>query len=312
LYNWYHLFNVEPLTKKYNKMPSLITQPLQACFGVEIKNIDLATIDEVGDFPAIRKAFDNHSLLLFRDQNLEAEDHLRFGRMLGPIEDREADDLQAREGYEVPKVSNVRNDGSIAAEMDLHTLHLKSNMLWHTDSTFLPVPALANIITAKIVTDTGGATEIASSRAAWADMPKGLKDRVQNASIWHRYSHSRAKISKELAALPMFHKWDDQHWKAIWTNPANGEEAVYIASHAFKVDGLSDNEGTALIEEVVEFCTQPKYVYSHDWQVGDVLVWDERATLHRATPWPYDQPRSLNSICVSVTDSDGLSEMRPD
>ena len=73
------------------------------------------------------------------------------------------------------KVSNVRDDGSIAAEMDLHTLHLKSNMLWHTDSTFLPVPALANIITAKIVTATGGATEIASSRAAWADMPEKLK-----------------------------------------------------------------------------------------------------------------------------------------
>ncbi len=285
---------------------------LHSRFGIEISGVDLSTLDESTEFPAVRKAFDDYSLLLFRRQDLQPDDHLRFGRMFGPIEDREAEDLQAREGYEVPKVSNVRDDGSITAEMDLHTLHLKSNMLWHTDSTFLPVPALANIITAKIVTATGGATEIASSRAAWADMPEKLKIRIKKASIWHRYSHSRAKISKELAALPMFHKWDDQHWKAIWANPANGEEAVYIASHAFKVDGLDDDEGTALIEEVVDFCTKPQYVYSHDWQVGDVLIWDERATLHRATPWPYDQPRTLNSICVSVTDSDGLAEMRPD
>jgi len=269
---------------------------LHSRFGIEISGVDLSTLDESTEFPAVRKAFDDYSLLLFRRQDLQPDDHLRFGRMFGPIEDREAEDLQAREGYEVPKVSNVRDDGSITAEMDLHTLHLKSNMLWHTDSTFLPVPALANIITAKIVTATGGATEIASSRAAWADMPEKLKIRIKKASIWHRYSHSRAKISKELAALPMFHKWDDQHWKAIWANPANGEEAVYIASHAFKVDGF----------------TKPQYVYSHYWQVGDVLIWDERATLHRATPWPYDQPRTLNSICVSVTDSDGLAEMRPD
>ena len=94
------------------------------------------------------------------------------------------------------------------------------------------------------------------------------------------------------------------------TNPANGEEALYVASHAFRIEGMSEEESEPIIDELASFCTQPHYVYSHKWKSGDVLIWDERATLHRGMPWPYDEPRTLSSICCSVTEADGLETVR--
>jgi alpha-ketoglutarate-dependent 2,4-dichlorophenoxyacetate dioxygenase len=134
---------------------------------------------------------------------------------------------------QIPKVSNVLDDGTTSGEMDLKTLNLKANFQWHIDSTFLPVPALVNILTAKIVPSSGGATELASTRAAWAAMPEALKARVAGAACGTATA-IRAKISPELSKLPMFNKWPDQHWNAVWTNPVNGREALYIASHAFQ------------------------------------------------------------------------------
>lgn len=290
-------------------MPPLSTTPLTPRFGVEIHDFDLAAITDDG-YRAIRAAFEEHSALLFRNQSVDEAAHLKLARYFGPIEDRLADERPKGEAYRVPEVSNIRPDGSVTSEMDLHTLNLKANMLWHSDSTFLPVPALTNILIARVVTPTGGQTELASTRAGWADMPEALKARIRGRALWHRYSHSRARISPELAKLPMFHKWPDQLWKAIWTNPVNQKEALYIASHAFAVDGLPDDEGAELIDALLNFVTQPEYVFSHTWNVGDVLVWDQRAVLHRATPWDYDVPRKLTSLCVSVSDSDGLGDMR--
>ncbi len=288
---------------------TLQTTPLTDRFGVEIHDFDLKTIDAAG-YKALRAAFEEHSVLLLRGQNLTNEDHMRLAQMFGPIEDRNADERKDGETFTVPEVSNIREDGTVSGEMDLHTLHLKSNMLWHSDSTFLPVPALTNILIGRVITQTGGATELASTRAGWADMPEHLRAKIRDTGLWHRYSHSRARISPELAKLPMFHKWPDQLWRAVWTNPVNGREALYIASHAFMVEGMDQEAGATLIDELTTFVTQPQYVYSHKWQADDVLIWDQRAVLHRATPWNYDEPRKLTSICVSVRAEDGLDAMR--
>lgn len=96
----------------------------------------------------------------------------------------------------------------------------------------------------------------------------------------------------------------------MWQNPTNGHEALYIASHAFKVDGYDEAESQALLDELIAFCTQPEFVYSHQWNVGDVLIWDQRAVMHRGTPWPYEQPRTLSSICSTATESDGIDLIR--
>jgi alpha-ketoglutarate-dependent 2,4-dichlorophenoxyacetate dioxygenase len=287
---------------------SLTTSPLTQHFGVEIKGLDLATLDADG-YARLRTAFEEHSAVLVRNQTLDDAGHLRLARKFGPIEDRLADERKVGEAYKVPEVSNIRHDGSLTGDMDLHTLNLKANMLWHIDSTFLPVPALTNILIARVVTETGGETQLASSRAAWAEMPEKLREQIRSKALWHRYSHSRARISPESAKLPMFHKWPDQRWPAVITNPVNGREALYIASHTFKIDGMDQGVSATLIDELTSFITQKRYVYSHKWQVGDVLIWDQRAVLHRATPWNYDEPRKLSSICVSLQAEDGLDAM---
>lgn len=290
-------------------MPTLTTTPLHPRFGVEVHGFDLSKIDNE-TFAEIRALFEEHSVLLFRGQELPDAAHLKFARMFGPIEDRLADERPKGEAMKIPEVSNIGADGEVTGAMDLHTLNLQANMLWHADSTFLPVPALANILVGRVVTKTAGQTELASTRAGWADMPEDLKRQIRGRAIWHRYAHSRARISPELAKLPMFNKWPDRAWRSVWTNPVNGREALYIASHAFAVEGLEPEEGAILIDRLIEYVTRPEYVFSHTWNVGDVLVWDQRAVLHRARPWDYDEPRRLTSLCVSATAADGLEEIR--
>jgi alpha-ketoglutarate-dependent 2,4-dichlorophenoxyacetate dioxygenase len=283
------------------------TSPLTDKFGVKVHNFNLSEISQDGDYPALRALFEEHSALLFTGQDLRPQDHMRLAEMFGPVEDRKKDERKPGSAPEVALVSNETTDG-VTGEMDLHTLHLKANQQWHIDSTFMPVPSLCNILTAKVVTTTGGQTELASTRAAWAGMPETLKARIRDKVLGHNYRRSRERISMELANLPMFNKWPPQHWPAVWANPVNGREALYIASHVFEVEGMRQSEGEALIDELIEFCTQAKFVYSHSWKVGDVLMWDQRATLHRGTPWPYEQPRTLASVCCSMTDNDGLAK----
>jgi len=289
---------------------TLNTKPLLQIFGVEVLDIDLATVDLHRVYPAIRACFEQQSALLFRRQKLSAQTHMQLAEMFGPLEDRKADEKPASDPFEISQLTNVTADGGVTGTMELQTLSLKSNQLWHTDSTFLPIPALVNILTAKIVTETGGETEIASTRAAWRDMPERLKSQIRGRGIHHRFSHSRAKIDAELARQHAITKWPDTHWNAIWRNPVTGEDALYFASHAFCIDGMDTVASEALLAELTEFCTQPAYVYCHKWTVGDVLIWDERATIHRGRPWDYSKPRALASICSSVTEADGLSTMR--
>src|SRR5579883_3399773 len=185
--------------------------PLHERFGVEVHDVDLRTVDAAGEYPAIRAAFEEHSLLLFRRQNLDDAAHLALGALFGPIEDRS----QGRNGP-APRMDNVTNrleSGALSAPEAEHTLNLKANQLWHTDSTFLPVPALANILAARVLSSSGGETEFASTRAGFAELPSSLRERLRSAVFRHRFSHSRAKISPALARHEQFTRWGEQAWR---------------------------------------------------------------------------------------------------
>lgn len=285
------------------------TGPLHPRFGLIVDDVDLNEVRHDVLFADIRAAFETHSALLFRNQSLTEKSHTRLAGLFGPLENRDAMSAGRDVPFEIPVVSNETDTG-VSAENSLEVLNLQGNMLWHTDSTFLPIPALSNILVARVLPASGGETELASTRTGWADMPADMRDKLQDAVIWHRLSHSRSKISAELAALPMMNRWPDRPWKAIWTNPVTGEDALYIASHAFAIEGMGLEEAQALLDRAIEICTRPDNVYTHHWQSGDVLIWDERAMLHRGRPWPYEQPRTLSSICSSVTPSDGLNAVR--
>jgi alpha-ketoglutarate-dependent 2,4-dichlorophenoxyacetate dioxygenase len=235
--------------------------PLNLLFGVEARDVDLRTLTGASGYAEIRAAFEEHSLLLFRSQRLDDAAHLSFGSLSGPIEDRS-------EGKNGPSprmanVTNVKADSTIATEDDLHTLNLKANQLWHTDSIFLPVPALANILAARELSSRGGETEFVSTRVAREEMPEELKSKLRHAVLRHRYSHSRKKLSADLARQATFTKWPDQTWRAIWPNPVNGKEALYIASHTCGVEGLPEEQGLAVIKEAIAFATRPGTIYTH-------------------------------------------------
>lgn len=260
--------------------------------------------------PTFRKPVDEHSAILLTNHSVNDTQHIALAQLFGEIEGRTPDKRDPKETLSVPEVSNMCTYGSLTGESDLHTIHLKSDMLWHADSTFLPRPAQTNILISRVTLPNGGTTKLAATRAARADMPKGLKERIRGRGIWHKYSHSGARISEDLTKLTMFHKWPDQQWSLIWTNPANGKAALYVASHAFAVDGYEETAAADLVDTLIELCTQDKYVYSHQWQKGDILIWDQRAALRRGTPSPYDKPHKPSSICVTVRDEDGLESMR--
>ena len=288
--------------------------PLHIRFGVEVPNVNLREVTAAAGYPEIRDLFERHSLLLFRGQDLDDKQHNNFAALFGPLEDRTVDgtDNPPAERPPLPKVSNLANDGdAILGEDSFRVRNLMANQLWHTDSTFLYTPALANVIAARVLPSSGGETELTSTRAAWKDIPASLKAKAENAVIRHRLSQSRGKVDDALAEREWITRYDDQAWRAIWPNPVTGEEALFIASHAYGVQGLDAAEGTALIEELTAWCTQPQYVYTHEWRPGDVLVWDERATMHRGWPWPYDEERTMASCCVSAQSRDGVEGMRP-
>ena len=276
-------------------------------FGVEIEGIDLR--DAAAHYSRIREAFEEHSLLLFRDQCLDDEAHLALGRLFGVIEIRQKNPQE--HDARMSMVSNRQDGGHVLCEQNVRFMHMKANQLWHTDSTFLPAPALANILAARKLPASGGETEFVSTRVAWRDLPRATRSRVRKLVLRHRYTHSRQAVSPAAAALDEVTMWPETIWRAVWPNPVNGEEALYIASHACGVVGMNEGEGRQLIDELVAFATEPARIYSHQWSPGDVIIWDERATMHRGRPWPYDQERTLASICITASEADGLGAVRP-
>lgn len=285
--------------------PVMKTSPLHPDFGVEVHGLDLIAVSADSGYEELRHLFDTHSLLLFRNQPLTDDQHLRLAKLFGPIENR-TDDPAER----LSPVSNAKEDGGVTGAQDLHTLNLIANQLWHTDSTFLPTPALANLLQARVVSSTGGETEFVSTRAGFKRLSDDLRARLRRTSFHHDYKQSRGMIAEDLARMEIISKWPNQHWRAIWPNPANGEEALYIASHVFTVEGMEKPAAKAWVKELTEAMTPPEAIYRHSWAPGDMIIWDERATMHRGRPWPYEEERTLVSVCVTARDSDGLSSIR--
>ena len=278
-------------------------------FGVEIHDVDLTRLNTTLVFPEIRAAFEEHSLLLFRDQNLDEDTHRRVAELFGPIEDlRDAPDGTP---IERPMVSNVSTNGTLVSDDQLRLLDLQANFLWHTDSTFLQAPSISNMLVGYIFPSTGGNTELVSTRVGWQQMSEKLRQHARDKVIIHRFSQSRKLIDESLARQDIYTKFPDARWRTTWRNPVNGQEALYIATHACGVEGMSEDDGMALINELIDAVTQPEAIYSHQWQPGDVLIWDQRATMHRGTPWPFEKERTLASFVSSARESDGIDSVRP-
>jgi alpha-ketoglutarate-dependent 2,4-dichlorophenoxyacetate dioxygenase len=284
--------------------------PLARHFGAEVRGVSLSDVaaSDVA-YRAVREAFEEHSLLLFRDQEIADDVQAAFSRAFGPLERVKIGSEGVGTFYN--RLHNLAPDGSLVPETHRQALTARANQLWHTDSSFKATPALASVLSARVVPQHGGETEFASTRQAWAHLPPSVQERLRHAVVTHAYAHSRDQIDPALATQPERSALPPVKWRMTWPNPVNGRIALYVASHAYAIEGLEDAEARALLDELIAGATEPQDTYQHSWRQGDVLMWDNRATIHRGRPWPHDQPRSMVRTTISAVEADGLREVRP-
>ncbi len=281
----------------------LALYPVTPSFAVEIGDADLSKPLCADDAQTILDAFSRYAVLVFPDQHLSADQHLQFAKIFGPLEEsigKHIKDNGARIRTELSDVSNLKADGAIWGQGDRMRMMQMGNRIWHTDSSFKRVPAKASLLYGRSIPPVGGHTQFADCRAAWDALPPDLQSRIEGLIAEHSLFTSRARLgftdfsAAERAAMPPARQ------VMVRTSPETGRKSIYLASHAGRVVGLPDGEGRALIDQLLDHATQPQFVYSHRWRQDDLVIWDNRCTLHRGMPfddqrWPRDMQRATVS-----------------
>jgi alpha-ketoglutarate-dependent 2,4-dichlorophenoxyacetate dioxygenase len=279
-------------------------------FGAELRGTTLSDIASDEDtYTAVRAAFEEHSVLVLRDQDVSDDVQLAFSRRFGQPEVTKVGSQGTGTYFVV--LSTIGPDGSVVPPNHRMALRAKANQLWHTDSSFKRLPALASVLSARIIPEHGGETEFVSTRLAFERLAPDMQQQLENSYAWHDYAHSRGQIAPDLASPEERAALPAQCWRLVWRNPANGRGALYIASHAYAVEGMEASAGKALIDELTAAATAPGSFYLHQWRIGDVVMWDNRATMHRGRPWPAPEPRLMVRTTISAAETDGLASMRP-
>jgi alpha-ketoglutarate-dependent 2,4-dichlorophenoxyacetate dioxygenase len=271
-------------------------RPLHPLIGVEVRGVDVRRLDAAA-FDEIRSCFERHSLLLLRDQELSDEEQVAFARRFGPLERTKVGTVGA--GTELVILTNIGPDGAILPETHRQSLNTLANRLWHSDSSFKRVPALASILSGRTVPPIGGETEYVSMRAVWRALPAAMQRRVEGRVAIHDYAWSRGKVHPELMTEAERETLPPVRQVMVRVHPQTGEKALYVGSHACGIEGMSEAEGRALIDELIAFASQPRFVYAHAWRRNDLLVWDNRSTIHRGRPFPVDAGRHLVRATVA-------------
>ena len=283
--------------------------PLGPGFAAELRGVMLAEIAAAdASYKKTRAALEEHSVLVFRGQDVTDEVQLAFSRRFGPLEVTKVGSLGA--GTNLVILSTIDENGKVVPADHRLALRNKANQLWHTDSTFKRVPALASVLSARVIPARGGETEYVSTRLAWERLDPKLRERLENSFAWHDYAHSRGKIAPDLASPEERAALPPQCWRMAWKNPANGRVALYLASHAYAIEGMEQAAAQKLLAELIEAATAPGLSYVHTWRNGDVVMWDNRATMHRGRPWPAQEARLMVRTTISATEADGLETVR--
>src|SRR6202166_409084 len=284
--------------------------PLGPGFAAELRGVMLADIAaDDASYAAARAAFEEHSVLVFRGQDVTDESQLAFSRRFGPPEVTK--DGSQGTGTHFVILTTIGEDGKVVPADHRLSLRNKANQLWHTDSSFKSVPALTSVLSARIIPARGGETEYVSTRLAFERLDPAPREKLENSFAWHDYAHSRSQITKDLASPEERAALPPQCWRMVWKNPANRRGAIYLASHAYAVEGMEPAAARQLIHEMIAFATAPGTSYAHQWRKGDVVMWDNRAAMHRARPWPSHEARLMVRTTISASEADGLATMRP-
>lgn len=274
--------------------------PVNPDFVAVIGNVDLTAPLSDETFAEIDAAFNRYAVLVFHGQPLDEDQQNafanRFGPLGRPIAPFRPDNTQRLVRPESADISNVDEHGRvITSESDARLLINRANALWHTDSTFKRTPAKMSMLCAQSVVPVGGETEFADMRAAWDALPADRRLQLEGLVAEHDYFHSRLKVGLDpnsisperralLPAVPQI---------LIRTNPVSGRKSLYLASHIKRIFGMDEAEGRRLVEELMAHATQPRFTYAHRWTVNDVVLWDNRCTMHRGRPHDPSLPRVM-------------------
>ena len=288
--------------------------PVTPGFVAEIGDVELSRTLEPADLLAVKAAVTTYAVLIFPDQQLSQDQHLDFARNFGPLETTIAlfrKDAKLRVRKEFADVSNLGPDNKVWGENSRQRVFELGNRLWHTDSSFKRLPALASLLYARSIPPVGGHTEFADERAAYDALPDDMKRRLASLVAEHSIFNSRARLG--------FSNFNDDERRAmppvpqviVRTIPESGRKSLYLASHAGRILGMPDAEGRALIDQLVAHATQRQFVYTHRWRVHDLVMWDNRCTMHRGTEfddlrWKRDVQRATVGDVANSCEQEGI------
>jgi len=262
--------------------------PLHPVLGARVEGVQLTTMDDATR-KAVFDAFQEYSVLVFHDQHLTDESQMAFSeRLFGPLETTlKATGKEDRLHPKLVDLSNIDpdHDDRLMGWNDRRMIYQSGNQLWHTDSSFKPVPAMASLLSGREVPPSGGETEFVSMRHAYATLPEATRQMLDGRVVVHSILYSRSTIAKGL--------FDPEHERELLpvrqalvrANPANGRKGIYIGSHAWYVEGMDHAESRRLLDDLLAHTTRPECVFQHRWTQWDLVMWDNRCVLHRGRPW---------------------------
>lgn len=286
-------------------MKNVGIQKLHPDFGARITGLKLGGDLSAEEVAFLHEAIDTYSFLCFPDQDLPDAELLAFTELLGEPEVEHV--AYGKTGQETffGTIGNVGPDGTKNGNDHISTKHQTGNNLWHSDSSFRIVPTYVTITQPHEVPGEGGATEFVSARAAYQRLPDEMKEKIEPLEVIHDYVFSRTQVVKidlnHGASLPPI-----RH-PLVRVNARNGLKNYYTGSHARSVCGWSGIESRKLLDELNDFATTPESIYSHFWEVGETVIWDNRCILHRGTGYDADRWRRLLRQTRVVGDHRGVT-----
>ncbi len=260
----------------------ITVRKIHKLFGAEVSGVDIREPVSALIFGEIRAAFEEHSVLVFRDMPMDDATQIRFSEMFGPLEI--AGKANPGVGTPFARQSNLDiRDGSVIPAEDRRMIYQLANYFWHSDSSFKRIPSLCSILTARLCPPEGGNTEFLNMRAAWDALPPALQATIHPLVAEHALSHSRDKVQKGILSAKALSELPPVKQRMFRDNPINGRRALYIGAHAGRILDWPEPMSKAILWELSQRAEQPEFMLSHAWREGDVIVWDNRAVLHRAT-----------------------------
>jgi alpha-ketoglutarate-dependent 2,4-dichlorophenoxyacetate dioxygenase len=278
------------------RVTRLTITPIHRHLGARVDGVQVSAPLDEPTFRRIAHAFEEHSVLVFPDQHLTDEQQMAFSRRFGPLETTlKATGREDRLHPNLVDLSNIDPDrnGTLMDWSDRRMLYQSGNQLWHTDSSFKPVPAMASLLSGREVPPEGGETEFVSMRHAYATLPEAVRQRLDGRVVVHSILYSRSTIAPGLIDPEDERGLPPVRQSLVRANPTNGRKSLYIGSHAWYIEGLPYDESRRLLDELLAHTTRPDGVLQHRWRPWDLVMWDNRCVLHRGRTWDASRYRRV-------------------